>query len=140
MSLKRAYHLVKSEHENLSVGLSKFCDLRPQNVKLFDQIPHNVCVCMYHENVRLILQELSKHTNLAATFDGFIAQLICNNSIKECFYRQCEDCKDSLDFFVPPPDVADIATKYQQWQTINKNAEKVQISETVGGIFDDMKS
>ena len=65
---------------------------------------------MYHEDVRLILQELSKHTNLAATFDGFIAQLICNNSIKECFYRQCEDCKDSLDFFVPPSDVADIAT------------------------------
>ena len=140
MLLKRAYHLVKSEHENLSVGLSKFCDLRPQNVKLFDQIPHNASVCMYHENVHLILHELSKHTNLAATFDKFVAQLTCNNSIKKCFYRQCEDCKDSLDFFVPPPDVADIATKYQQWQTINKNAEKVQISETVGGIIDDMKS
>ena len=36
MSLKEAYHLFKSEHENLPVGISKFCDLRPQNVKLFD--------------------------------------------------------------------------------------------------------
>ena len=34
MSLKEAYHLLKSEHENVPVGLSKFCDLRPQNVKL----------------------------------------------------------------------------------------------------------
>ena len=139
-SLKEAYHLFKSEHENVPVGLSKFCDLRPQNVKLFDQIPHNVCVCMYHENVCLTLQELSKHTNLAATFDGFVAQLTCNNSIKECFYHQCEDCKDSIDFFVPPSDVADITTKYQQWQSINKKAEKVQINAIVGDIFDDLKN
>ena len=73
MSLKEAYHLFKSEHENVPVGLSKFYDLRPQNIKLFDQILHNVCVYMYHENVRLILHKLSQHTNLAATFHGFVA-------------------------------------------------------------------
>ena len=73
MSLKEAYHLFKSEHVNVPVGLSIFCDLRPQNIKLFDQILYNVCVCMYHENVCLILHKLSKHTNLAATFDGFVA-------------------------------------------------------------------
>ena len=140
ISLKEAYHLFKSEHDNKPVGLSKFCDLRPQNVKLFDQIPHNVCVCMYNENVHLILQELSKHTNLAATFDEFVAQLICNSSIKEYFYHQGKDCKDSLDFFVPPSDVADITTKYQQWQIINKKAEKVQVNTNVGDIFDDLKS
>ena len=79
MSLKGAYHLVKSEHENLPAELPKFCDLRPQNIKLFDQIPHNVCVCIYHENVHLILHKLAKQANLAATFDGFVAQLTCNN-------------------------------------------------------------
>ena len=95
---------------------------------------------MCHENVHLILQELSKHTNLAATFDGSVAQLTCNNSIKEYFYHICEDCKDSHYFFVPPPHVADIATKYQQWQTINKKAETVQINATVVDIFDDLNS
>ena len=55
MSLKEAYNLIKCEHENVPVGLSKFCDLRPENIKLFDQIPDNVCVCMYHENVCLKL-------------------------------------------------------------------------------------
>ena len=60
MSLKGAYHLVKSEHENLPAGLSKFCDLRPQNIKLFDQIPHNVCVCIYHENMQLNLTQTCK--------------------------------------------------------------------------------
>ena len=108
MSMKQAYHFFKSEHENVPVGLPKCCDLSPQNLKLFDQIPHNVCVCMYHKNVHLILPKLSKHNNLAANFDKFVAQLTCKNSVKECCYQQCEDCKDSLDFFVPPPDVADI--------------------------------
>ena len=44
MSLKEIYNLFKTENENVSIGFSKFCDLRPQNVKLFDQIPHNVCL------------------------------------------------------------------------------------------------
>ena len=140
ISLKEACYLFKSEHENVPVGLFKFCDVRSQNVKLLDQIPYNVCVCMYHENVHLILQELSKRTNLAVAFDGFVAQLTYNNSIKECFYCQCEDCKDSLDFYVPPSDVTDIKAKYQQWQTMNKKAEKVQINATVGDIFNDLKS
>ena len=28
MSMKEAHHLFKSEHENVSVGLSRFCDLK----------------------------------------------------------------------------------------------------------------
>ena len=99
VSLKEAYCFFKSEHENVAIGLAKFCDLKPQNVKLFDQVPHNVCVCMYPENMHLILHQLSKHINLAATFDESVAQLTYNNLIKECFYCQYEDCKDSLDFF-----------------------------------------
>ena len=83
----------------MAIGLAKFCDLKPQNVKLFDQVPHNVCVCMYPENMHLILHQLSKYINLAATFQESVAQLTYNNLIKECFYCQYEDCKDSLYFF-----------------------------------------
>ena len=34
----------------------------------FDQIPQNVCVYLYHENIKLILQELQGHTNLSSNF------------------------------------------------------------------------
>ena len=74
--------------------------------------------------------------NLRALFNCFMSAW----SISETYNRQYEDCKDSLDFFVPPSDVTDIATKYQQWQTINKKVEKVQINATVGDIFEDLKS
>lgn len=44
MSLREAYNKFKEENPSHKIGLSKFCALRPANVKLFDQIPHQVCV------------------------------------------------------------------------------------------------
>ena len=40
---------------SLKVGLTRFYELRPTHVKLLDQIPHQVCVCSHHENVRFCL-------------------------------------------------------------------------------------
>ena len=36
---------------------------------------------MYHENVRLMLIELEKHTNLASNFNDFVQQVTCDVSI-----------------------------------------------------------
>ena len=55
MSLREAHNKFKEEHPSLKIGLTKFFELRPTHVILFDQIPHQVCVCSYHENVRLLL-------------------------------------------------------------------------------------
>ena len=42
VSLKEAYHHFMTMSPNIKVGLSKFCDLRPPNIKLFDSIPNNI--------------------------------------------------------------------------------------------------
>lgn len=47
-SLREAYHKFKEDYPSLKIGLAKFCELRPVHVKLFDQIPHQVCVCSFH--------------------------------------------------------------------------------------------
>ena len=39
MLLKQAHELFTKEFEETAVGLSKFCSLRPFQVKLFEQIP-----------------------------------------------------------------------------------------------------
>ena len=62
MSLKEAYHLFLEEMKDEVIGLSKFCSLRPTHIKLFEQIPHNVCVCEYHENIRLLLSVLENNS------------------------------------------------------------------------------
>ena len=40
MSLREAWNKFKEQHSTPKMCLSKFCELRPPNVKLFDQLPH----------------------------------------------------------------------------------------------------
>ena len=47
-----------------NIGLSKFCELRPSNLKLFEHTPHNICVCSYNENVRLMLVALKQQERM----------------------------------------------------------------------------
>lgn len=72
MLLKEAQDVLTKEFEETAViGLSKFCSLRSFQVKLFEQIPHNVSVCQYHENIHLILTVLEQRTNLTPLFCTF---------------------------------------------------------------------
>ncbi len=71
-SLRETYSKFKEAYPSTKVGCSKFCEFRPDFVKLFDQIPHQVCVCSYHENLRLLLATLKEHTSLSPEFSGLI--------------------------------------------------------------------
>ncbi|ELU11480.1 hypothetical protein CAPTEDRAFT_193886 [Capitella teleta] len=44
MSLKEAHKAFSTKYPDEKVGLSKFCELRPEHIKLSDKIPHNVQV------------------------------------------------------------------------------------------------
>lgn len=83
MSLSEAYQNFSKANNDI-ISLYKFCDLRPKYVKLFDQIPHNVCVCVYHENVRLLLQALRGQTGLPDNISEFTEVLVCGTESKQC--------------------------------------------------------
>ena len=135
MSLKEAHHKFAEEYPN-KVGLSKFCELRPKHVKLFDHIPHNVCVCSYHENVCLLLVALKEHTALSVDFHRFIHQVTCDPERKECMSSKSTECKSYVDTFTPTN--PDDTVKYQQWQN-NDKVEKVDILATIGDVFAELK-
>ena len=97
MSLKEAHNKFRESNADAKIGLSKFCDLRPQHVKLFDHIPHYVCVCQYHENIRLLLTALRGHTLLSVEFRPFIDKITCDSSSKACMYSECSTCKSKID-------------------------------------------
>lgn len=127
MSLSEAHRLYLDEYtESEKVGLSKFCELRPKQIKLFDSIPHNVCVCEYHENIRLILIALKEFTNLPGDLQQFTDKMVCEEFAKQCASRECVACKDNLNSFAPPEDREDLV-KFYQWQT-NDKTEKVEIT------------
>ena len=111
LSLKEAYHGFVEAFTSLYIGLTKFCELRPANIKLFDQISH-VCVCAHHENMRLILTVLEHFTKLSSKYNEFVNRVTCCEFSKDCIYRQCGDCKNLLETFKPSPEDEDTLTKY----------------------------
>ena len=140
MSLKEAYHQFQEEMKDEVTGLSKFSSLRPTHIKLLGQIPHNMCVCEYHENICLILSVLENHTSLSSKFDDFVQQVTCDQTCKDCIYQHCDNCRDLLETFKSMPDEGALLTKCHQWQTCDKKTEKIFITATVDAIFDDLRS
>ena len=53
MTVLDAFQEFDSRHPGL-VGRSTFHSLRPKNVKIVS--PHDTCLCIYHENMNLLLQ------------------------------------------------------------------------------------
>ena len=129
MSLREAHSKFKHEHPSLKIGLTKFCELRPTHVKLFDQIPHQVCVCSYHENVRLLFVALKDQTALSTDFSGFIDQVTCDSTSKECMNGKYSECKGAIDKYAP--DNSSSIAHYQQWRSVDNRMEKVDITGTV---------
>ena len=139
-SLNEAHKLVTDEHQDLEIGISKFCELQPANIKLFDQMPHTMCACEYHENMRLILNVLESHTNLSSISDEFVTEVTCDENCKDCIYRRCDVCSNFLEDFKPQTEDDDIFLKYQQWQTQDKSAEKETIIASINAVFEDLRN
>ena len=136
VSVKEAHNLFCAGNTSFSIGLAKFSSLHPSNVKLFDQIPHNVCVCSYHENIRLLLDALHGYTSLANSFSDFGEQLTCNTESYDCIHRKCSVCADALGSFKPDNNEL---IKYAQWH-LTPRAEKVELVLSVNEVFEQLKT
>ncbi|CAF1529237.1 unnamed protein product [Adineta ricciae] len=93
-SLRELYQLFVQENPQIKLSLSSFQDLRPSNVLYKSSIPHNVCVCIYHENISLLLQALSKYIHGLERIDlhSFINLIVCDPANELCMFGNCTHC------------------------------------------------
>ena len=92
-TLKEAYASYKIENPVDKLSLSKFCDLQPPEVKLIQEIPHSSCLCIYHENVRLLLIALNRNdSKFPMGFRGCIDKIVCNQENVSCILGKCTSC------------------------------------------------
>lgn len=97
-SLKETHALFLEENPDVKVGLSKFSSLRPENVLLSSDMPINVCLCSYHENIRLICDCLNKEISNFPNYSGdFVDNLVCDSGSEECMLGRCSNCPKWLD-------------------------------------------
>lgn len=57
LNLKEIYQLFKMQYPELKIGFTKFTTLKPRNCVLAcSNGTHNVCVCPFHQNIKLMLE------------------------------------------------------------------------------------
>ncbi|KAG8176758.1 hypothetical protein JTE90_003389 [Oedothorax gibbosus] len=90
-SLKEAHALFLQQHPSISLGSSKFAKLRPKYVLLNSKLPHNVCMCKYHENFINAVNSLSKvMVSVPPYTHDFPNQLICDTPTQNCWLKNCD--------------------------------------------------
>lgn len=90
MTLGEAHEIFKEENPDIKIGRSKFSELRPFHICLRHETPANLCLCIYHENVRLLLEGMSFFPNSAT---DFIKIIVCDNPTEQCYYQTCIGCE-----------------------------------------------
>lgn len=137
-TVNEAYKLFKTQNPSSKIGLTKFMELRPKNCVLPGGAgTHNVCVCTYHENVKLMISSsnlsiLSKGE--LSDYELCIKRMICEGSTNEtCFLRKCSLCsnynkfKSALQqlFYEHSIDLI----KFKQWTNVDR-CDLVELEQT----------
>lgn len=95
-SIKEVYALYCSENGKC-VGKSKFADLRPKEVKLSNKLPHNCCLCKYHENFIQGVNAFQKNYKCFPKYSAdFCEEFLCLPPSENCWLGQCNKCADNL--------------------------------------------
>lgn len=138
MTIMEAYNLFKEENPDITVGKSKFAEFRPLEVLLSSKMPRNVCGCIYHENISLLLQELHRIFPEIFPLYGkeFVASCVCDINSKICMSSNCALCKNKFKtLFEEELDINDFQkkTSWYQWEK-NEEDGRTEKKQTSGKV------
>ena len=143
MTISEAYSQFKQDFPHGKIGKSKFADLRPKHVCLRSDTPANICLCVYHENIRLILEGLPGMTNSTSEF---VKEVVCNDGDERCMMQdECSSCSNlkKFDDYVHSlfDDVLDTEIKYKQWgRAEDDQLTRQSLCDTVENVLELLRS
>jgi hypothetical protein len=155
LSIREAHAAFCSENPDVNISFSKFYALKPSFVLPVTKLPHNVCCCEIHENLRCALKSLKKNvTELADIYTdyGMHRNFVCNDSSDDCFLNKCEVCGNAELFKIQTSLITDQDKnlKWMKWIKASKqssenestspycNVEKIQKSGSVRELLHDI--
>ena len=98
-SIKETHALFCLEKPELHVGKSKFAELRPKHVLLSRKLPHNVCLCRYHENAINAINALhSAHPGFPIYSHDLPVSFLCKQPSRKCWMNECPECENAAGF------------------------------------------
>ena len=131
-TFKDLYPEYKEKYPHTCVGFTTFFREKPLGLVYAGQNgTHNVCVCQYHENCRLLLFSLENivdirdiiQENEPWDYKTILKYFTCDKSEEDCWlYDDCEDCKmritaleDNLFCSIEADDIT-----FSQWQSTDR--------------------
>lgn len=122
MNLEEAYALFKQQNIGQKIGFSTFAALRPKEclLALNNCGTHTVCVCQYHQNVKLIFEPMKKIFEME-NFRDLFALMLCNEPTDNCRLKECDQCpgieemEQYLAGVIEKNEIDDVS--YKQWIT-----------------------
>ena len=123
-SVKEVHRMFSSDYPDVKIGKSSFAKLRPKHVLLSSKLPHNVCLCKYHENFITAVDDLHKYVpNVPKYSTDFAENLLCEKKGTDCWLNKCADCKDGKWFMkeygsLPEMDISEEIT-WHMWKTVD---------------------
>lgn len=153
-TLRELYALFKQENPYLKIGFSNFCSLRPKQCVLAGSSgTHSVCVCLIHQNNKLLLSSFDRKIKCK----DFISAVVCDKQNRHCMFRLCEKCSKEQDvdkkifqilskkFLSPEVSEEEIRSRwtdevveYRQW-TDQDRSKLESFKKTRAEIFEDIK-
>lgn len=92
MTVKEANTLFKTQHPTAEIKKSKFYELRPQNIALATEMPHNVCVCKYHANFDYLIKAINRKDGAFPSKHCDLLSLMCCSIEEErCMTGNCKN-------------------------------------------------
>ena len=99
-NLKELYVEFKQKHPGVSIGFSKFCELRPKwCITVGACGTHSVCVCTIHQNFKLLLAAIPR---FESDYKELLTLMVCDPSSRSCNLHLCDLCpgKQAICFLV----------------------------------------
>lgn len=97
LTINEAYAIFKEKHPHIRIGISKFAEMRPRECTLISdkKEAHATCICIYHQNVKLIFNALKAKNFFDAdvlTYKNLLQKIVCENPTDNCFLQICDEC------------------------------------------------
>ena len=95
-NLRENFELFKEENKDVSLSRLSFAQLRPSFVISKAALAHRNDLCLYDENVCLLLKSLDKHIGgqFCSSLQTFTDSLVCSTNNQECMFSCCPLCED----------------------------------------------
>lgn len=88
-SLNELFVMFREKYPEMKIGRSMFCSLRPKWCVLPGSSgTHSVCVCKYHQNIKLIIEGAKINT----TYKDLLKLVVCNIKNETCMFNKCSEC------------------------------------------------